>query len=114
MDKKLRGVILTLTAKVLTLTLLGSEVAISSCCAVIVCISWGSCTLIVAAVGSSGRVTLLILRPISGPIDAISEGFTAAAENREGPEPAIAAEDLFPILLRGDIVQRLIGVTLHF
>ena len=71
---------------------------------------------LVAAVVRSGGVLgalLVVFGSIGGPVDPITQRLTAAAEDGEGPQVAIAAEDLLPVLAARDVVQALVGVALH-
>ena len=72
--------------------------------------------LVAAVVGGGGvlgALTLVVFGAVGGPVDPITQGLTAAAEDGEGPEVAIAAEDLLPVLAARDVVQALVGVALH-
>ena len=69
-----------------------------------------------APVLSGGRILCLfiVFRAVCWPIDSIAERLATAAEDWEGPKVAIATKDLFPILLRRDVIQALVWVSFHF
>lgn len=49
---------------------------------------------------------------ICRPVDAITNGFTAAEENREGPEPLVVSEDLLKVVDFTHIIGASIGFSL--
>ena len=55
----------------------------------------------------------MVLVPIRRPVNSVSQGLTTAAEDRERPQPLVASEYLLPIFLITDVVEALIGLSLH-
>ena len=69
--------------------------------------------LILPSVTSCRRIAVLVLCSVGRPINSVAKRLSTAAEDREGPEPLIASENLLPILLVTNVVERLVRLSLH-
>ena len=69
--------------------------------------------LILPSVTSCRRIAVLVLCSVGRPINSVAKRLSTAAEDREGPEPLVASENLLPILLVTNVVERLVRLSLH-
>lgn len=51
---------------------------------------------------------------ICGPVDAVTQWFTATAKDRERPEEPVDSKDLLPVALAADVVKALVLFIFHF
>ena len=73
----------------------------------------GGSILVLPSVTSCRRIAILVLCSVGGPINSITKRLSTSAEDREGPEPLVASENLLPILLVANVVERLVRLSFH-